>query len=268
MRASEFSEAMTSVGAKYQDLYTQYYKRAHLAARKQGMDTAAADTYAAQALEKYKDRVRKGEWDPITNTKGVGRAEYTAEAELDEVEELDYVSKSKSRGFSGPRKLSKLRDEYDLTQKLDLGRFSIWSGSVRSESIYYIVDNQTQEAQIQLLCVEKRNVLNHLSLFAAPNNTVKAADFYRILITKLNKTLVANSQSPGSQAVWAKLNKFPDVNIHGWLNGEPVNITPDDREYAYASEKEAQGQRRGGRRNGGNPEFNDAMKMQLVAHKK
>lgn len=77
------NEALTSVGTKYQDLYTQFYKRAHLAARNKGMDTAAADTYANQALETYKDKVRTGEWDPITRTKGAGRASYVSEGGWD-----------------------------------------------------------------------------------------------------------------------------------------------------------------------------------------
>lgn len=69
-------ENLTSVGAKYQDLYTQYYKRAHLAARKKGLDSSAADAFASQALDRYKEKVRTGEWDPITRTKP-GRADYT-----------------------------------------------------------------------------------------------------------------------------------------------------------------------------------------------
>lgn len=77
MRIRELiSENLTSVGRKYEDLYTQYYKRAHLAARKKGLEGRAADDYARRALDAYKDRVRRGEWDPITRTKGPGRAEY------------------------------------------------------------------------------------------------------------------------------------------------------------------------------------------------
>lgn len=77
MRAQEFlPEVITDLGNKYQELYTQYYKRAHLAARKKGMDSQSAANYARQALDAYKDRIRTGEWDPITRTKGAGRATY------------------------------------------------------------------------------------------------------------------------------------------------------------------------------------------------
>ena len=77
MRIRELiSENLTSVGRKYEDLYTKYYKRAHLAARKKGLEGQSAADYARRALDAYKDRVRTGEWDPITRTKGPVRAEY------------------------------------------------------------------------------------------------------------------------------------------------------------------------------------------------
>ena len=123
------------------------------------------------------------------------------------------------------------------------------------------------------MCRDRNNVLDDLSLFAAPNNTVKAADFYRILITKLNKILVADRQSPGSQAVWAKLAKFPDVNVHGWLNGKPVNITPADREYAYGTEERGRWKMNSATGiqswiSNDTPENRAAKNMKLVAHKK
>jgi hypothetical protein len=97
-------------------------------------------------------------------------------------------------------------------------------------------------------------------LDSAPGNTLRAADFYRILITQLKIILVADAQSPGGKAVWAKLNKFPDVSIHGWLKGKPVNITPDDDEYAYGTYQDLL--IRGNRDN----ENTDALNMKLVAY--
>lgn len=188
-----------------------------------------------------------------------------------EVEELSHVSKSKKQGFRGPRDICKLEHQFGIKQVLDLGNFSIWRGARDGFAMYYIVDNSTQQAQVQLLAHERKNVLTDLNLFAAPNNTVKAADFYRILITKLDKVLVAANQSPGSQAVWAKLNKFPDVNIHGWLDGKPVNIDPTDREYAYGN---AEYKYKKDPKTGlivqidPGQELKDATRMKLVAHKK
>lgn len=177
---------------------------------------------------------------------------------LDEVEELSWVSKSKRHGYGGPKKLKDLQERFNLKKLLDVGNFSIWSTKNRGDKIYYIIDNRTQTAQIQLTCTERNNVLTNLNLFAAPGNTIKAADFYRLLITKLDKVLVAAHQSPGSQAVWAKLAKFPDVGVHGWLHGKPVNITPQDRDYAYATSDQSYA----------SPELKAAHDMKLVAHKK
>lgn len=58
-------EVVTDLGRKYQDLYTQYYKRAHRHARAQGITGSDADRYAEQQLERYKDRIRQG-YDPWT----------------------------------------------------------------------------------------------------------------------------------------------------------------------------------------------------------
>lgn len=178
-------------------------------------------------------------------------------AQVDEVEEIEY-SKSKRQGFAGPRSLKALKSRFHIKQLLDLGKFSIWHVGSGQSSIYYIIDNRTEEAQIQLSCNERKNVLSSLNLFAAPGNTVKAVDFYRILITKLDKVLVGDRQSPGSQAVWAKLAKLPDVAVHGWLKGKPVNITPVDREEAYATSDQSYQ----------SPELKSAHDMKLVAHKK
>lgn len=73
MRANEFT---TDIGRKYEELYTKYYKRAHLTARKKGLTGQDANEFARQAVEAYKDRVRRGEWDPFARKKGLGRAEY------------------------------------------------------------------------------------------------------------------------------------------------------------------------------------------------
>lgn len=72
----KINEVETSIGRKYQELYSKYYKRAHLAARKKGLEGQAAADYATRALEHYKERVRTGDWDPITRTRGPGRLIY------------------------------------------------------------------------------------------------------------------------------------------------------------------------------------------------
>lgn len=78
MKAQEFiAEVSTSIGQKYQELYTRHYKQAHLAARKKGLVGADADNYARKSLDHYKDRIRTGAWDPITRTHGPGRKIYS-----------------------------------------------------------------------------------------------------------------------------------------------------------------------------------------------
>lgn len=67
----------TKIGHALENAYTQYYKRAHYDARSLGMSAENAAKYAEDMLEKYKTKVREGWWDPITKTKGEGRAEYT-----------------------------------------------------------------------------------------------------------------------------------------------------------------------------------------------
>lgn len=101
MREFEFvAEALTSVGRRYQELYSQYYKRAHLHARKQGLVGREADQYAERALQRYKDRIRTGEYDPINNTKG--RTEYKInETELDEMARIHWNTEPFKRWFSG-----------------------------------------------------------------------------------------------------------------------------------------------------------------------
>lgn len=67
----KIAEVLTSLGQEYQRLYTQYYKKAHYKARKQGLTGREADQYAERALDAYKDRVRSGKHDPITGQAGV-----------------------------------------------------------------------------------------------------------------------------------------------------------------------------------------------------
>ena len=70
------NEVLTSVGAKYQALYTKHYKKAYVQALKLGHSPDDARTYANKSLENYKEKIRTGEWDPITRKKGLGQAEY------------------------------------------------------------------------------------------------------------------------------------------------------------------------------------------------
>lgn len=124
----KISEIETSVGRKYQELYAQYYKRAHLAARKQGLTGADADAAARQALDRYKDRVRTGAWDPITRTAGPGRATYSTNKSLfDSVNDTEFkpmpLKLGQYRGPYDPRTMqpysAKFKDSLDLMDIVD-----------------------------------------------------------------------------------------------------------------------------------------------------
>jgi hypothetical protein len=78
---------------------------------------------------------------------------------------------------------------------------------------------------------------------------------------------VASEQSPGGQRVWEYLQKHhPDVNVHGWLNGKPVNINMSDPEYSHAPEHTEYQQYLP--KNQQSKETSDAYNMKLVATKK
>ena len=77
-------------------------------------------------------------------------------------------------------------------------------------------------------------------LYAAPDNTVRAAEFYRILVQDLGVTLISdNKQSAGGQRVWQQLERFPGIEIYGFdaRTGEVMNFGSKDAEmYAVASD--------------------------------
>lgn len=125
MKASEFiAEVNTEFGNKYQERYTQYYKRAHLAARKQGLTGADADAAASRALDAYKDKVRRGAWDPISRTAGPGPATYNSNKLFDSNEFKPMPLKlGQYRGPYDPRTMQPYPGEYksslDLMEIVD-----------------------------------------------------------------------------------------------------------------------------------------------------
>ena len=185
---------------------------------------------------------------------------------LNEVEEIDYISHKKGK-----------QHHDDPTNKDDLERLgAVIVGRMKSGHTIYVEKSKDSSSwtsyyalsptglvDLALGGYEKKNVLSDLNLYAINKaNTLKAHDFYHFLITKLNKVLVADRQSPGGHAVWKQMQKFhKDINIHGWLKGKPVNIDMNDDEYTHAPEHSDY-------LSDVSPETSDAMKMQLVASKK
>jgi hypothetical protein len=133
--------------------------------------------------------------------------------------------------------------------------------TVNSDIKFDAINPTTGLSDMELRGYEKNKVLSNLTLVAHPGNTIKAHQFYHFLITKLNKTLVANRQSPGSTKVWGQLQRYHrDVGIHGWLNGKAINIDMQDQEYTH--EPKPTDFRKIP------PESKDAYNMELVAYKK
>jgi len=60
---------MTPLGMKYEKLYLNYYKKRFYFHKKQGLGVEDAMAAATKDLQNYKDRVRTGEYDPISRTR-------------------------------------------------------------------------------------------------------------------------------------------------------------------------------------------------------
>lgn len=187
---------------------------------------------------------------------------------IDEVEELDYITKRKGKWHPedpsnekqllkiGGVQIAKMPDGHKVYFEKD-PQGGDWNG-------YYAV---SPDGKVDLVvgANEDNNILTNISLYAInKNNTLKAHNFYAFLITKLGKTLVASHQSHGGHAVWKQLQRYhKNVEIHGWLNGKPVNVDMRDPEYTHSKDTDTWDY--GGEYS---PELLDAKNMELVATKR
>lgn len=151
-----------------------------------------------------------------------------------------------------------LNDDGQLISKTKSGHLVYRTGNkrlIRKE--YHAVNPETKKVDISVDANDKNNVLSRILLVANKGNTISAADFYHHLIMVHNKILVHDVLSPGGKAVLKKLNTkyHSTVTTHGWLRGQPVNVTDKDDEYVYAS-------------GGETPEIRDAENINLVTFKK
>jgi hypothetical protein len=180
---------------------------------------------------------------------------------LDEVEEIDLKNPAKRASrleFTSRRdaEFSSYVKDTKVVGKIRGNEVIEARGLFGSLRIYMVINHKTGKNMLSVTCSEsKGGVLSDLGLAAAPGNTVSATELYHFLITKLGKTLVADRQTEGSQRVWQRLERLPDVGVHGWLKGKAVNIGTQDPE-AYG-------------RDGYDlsPEQRDAVGMKLVAYK-
>lgn len=163
------------------------------------------------------------------------------ESELDEVQIL---SKVKGKGAE-PSRLPRLGREIPAGQEEQyLGRYvtdvrpgqQLWQQYVSGEMNYHLFDTDTRRAVLTMFGTRyPRNPQSIivLGVYASPDNTVRASDFYRFLITRLGLTMVSDrKQSPGGQNIWRQLERSSDVEVYGMdtRTGEVLNIGAGDEE--------------------------------------
>lgn len=154
------------------------------------------------------------------------------DAELDEAW-LNSVGKKKTGGEmnqyrNGSQWYPAQHPDFEiLIKKLPGGNF-LYRKKDWSQMIYHIWNQKSLRSTISVkgyFNPKSRN-LSHLELSSLNINTVPAHIFYATIIKLENISLEAKDQSIGAKKVWEKLAKMPGINVHGWLNGEPVNVTP------------------------------------------
>jgi GNAT superfamily N-acetyltransferase len=176
-----------------------------------------------------------GFWDKYRGEQGVW------ESELDEVQILSRV---KGKG-SEPSRLPRLGREIPPGEEEQyLGRYvtdirpgqQLWRQYVTGEVNYHLFDTGTRRAVMTMFGTRYPRNPNSLivsGVYASPDNTMRASDFYRFLIVDQGITMVSDrKQSPGGQNIWRQLERFPDVEVYGMdtRTGEILNIGAADEE--------------------------------------
>jgi len=164
-----------------------------------------------------------------------------------EFTEVALLSKVKGKG-SEPSMLPKfgrpVRPEEEIKyfgrQVGNMGRYEIWRDYVGSQVSYILVDPDTRRALIHAFGSRyQRNPHSFIvaGLYAAPNNPVRASQFYHALIKELGLDLISdNKQSPGGYKVWRELEqRFRDVAVYGYdtQRDELINVTARDEEMTH-----------------------------------
>ena len=100
---------------------------------------------------------------------------------------------------------------------------------------YHVVDPKTKRINIHLTTKQQAAPgAEEVSVLTANNRSLGAHHLYQHLVTKHNKIISSNDQSPGARKVWANVGKHKSVHIHGY---DPISKTTfhmkptDDEEY-------------------------------------
>ena len=142
----------------------------------------------------------------------------------------------------------------------EFGNYVVYYTSKKYD-IFCVYDKSQKAFTLYLSAYSVKKMVVKINILGSTkNNKLKAHDFYHELI-KHGYTLYSNEQSEGGQLVWSKLSKFKDVNIHGWYNGKPVNISfAKDSDEIYLDHKSGETYSDGKKRSG--------YGIALIAHKK
>ena len=107
---------------------------------------------------------------------------------------------------------------------------------------YHVVDPKTKRINIHLTTKQQKAPgAEEVSVLTANNRSLGAHHLYQHLVTKHNKIISSNDQSPGARKVWANVGKHRGINIHGY---DPISRTTfhmkptDDEEYTDRDNKE------------------------------
>ena len=166
-----------------------------------------------------------------------------------EILEVKILSRVKGKG-SEPGQLPRFgrpigsdeQERYLGQQVGKLGRYTIWRDWLGGQLSYHLFDPRSQTAIVTTFGSQyKNNPRSYIihGLYAAPDNPVKAHEFYRALIRDLGLTLISDrKQSPGGNRVWQRLEAYPDIEVYGYDTGtgEVMNFGARDSEmYAVPS---------------------------------
>ena len=181
--------------------------------------------------------------------------------ELDEVITLPGISKKGRNLDNLPRRgkpIPRDREQELLGRKVGRmpGGLEVWRFNEGTVSSFAVYDPETRRATLNMSGSRYPGNPDSLIIFgvyAAPDNPVRAADFYNYLVQELGLTLVSDKlQSPGGQRVWQELERrfgrFIDVFAFDTKTNQPINVGTRDEDETHVPwgelEKTAPGMRR------------------------
>ena len=181
--------------------------------------------------------------------------------ELDEVITLPGISKKGRNLDNLPRRgkpIPRDRERELLGRKVGRmpGGLEVWRFNEGTVSSFAVYDPETRRATLNMSGSRYPGNPDSLIIFgvyAAPDNPVRAADFYNYLVQELGLTLISDKlQSPGGQRVWQELERrfgrFIDVFAFDTKTNQPINVGTRDEDETHVPwgelEKTAPGMRR------------------------